>query len=159
LHEHLLSKPRGVQSIRVWTEGPHGHVANLKNFEHVLLIGGGIGITALLPYAQTFASSRTETQTMTLAYTAREPELVAVVKQILPGGIEELEIDIKVTESESMRMDLGAVIKREASKAGKSRLAVVVCGPAELADEVRREAVKVVGEGKRVELFEESFCW
>lgn len=159
LHQHLLSKPRGPQSIRVWTEGPHGHIAKLKNFEHVLLIGGGIGITTLLPYVQAFACTSTGDQTMTLVYTAREPELIAAVHRMLPGNIEGLQIDLKATESENTRMGIGAVLRREAAKAGKRKLAVVVCGPARLADEVRQEVVKVVGEGRGIELFEESFSW
>jgi NAD(P)H-flavin reductase len=131
----------------------------LKNFEHVLLIGGGIGITGLLPYAQAFSWTRSEKQTMTLAYTAREPELVAVVQKMMPNEVEGLEFSIKATQNENARMDIGAVLRSEASKIERSSLAVVVCGPPGLADEVRREAVKIVGEGMRVTLFEESFCW
>lgn len=159
LHQHLLSKPRGSHFISVLSEGPHGHAANLKNFEHVLLIGGGIGITALLPYTQAFACTKPKKQTMTLAYTAKESELIDTVQQMLPREAEGLEIDIKLTQNESARMDIGAVLRREAAKMGKGRFAIVVCGPAGLADEVRREAVKVVRQGTGVVLFEESFCW
>jgi len=159
LHRYLVNKSRGPQPIRVWAEGPHGHAAKLTNFEHVLLIGGGIGITALLPYAQAFAGTRIEKQTMTLAYTAREPELIATIQQMLPSDTEGLEVNLTTTNCENSRMDIGAVIRRESAKVGTERLAVVVCGPPGLADEVRREAVAVVGSGKRVHLFEESFSW
>jgi len=160
LQQYLLSKPRGPQPIQVWTEGPHGYTVKLDNFGHVLLIGGGIGVTALLPYAQVFALKKSEKQTMTLAYTAREPELITLVKQILHSDVKGLEVNVRVTETESERMDIGAVLRKEAAKGGgNSRLAVVVCGPPELADEVRREAVKVVGDGMGVALFEENFCW
>lgn len=43
-----------------------------------------------------------------------------------------------------------------------SRLAVVVCGPGRLADDVRREVVRSIGtkiDASRIELYEESFGW
>jgi hypothetical protein len=46
-------------------------------------------------------------------------------------------------------------------EAGDGRLAVVACGPGQMADEARKAVVGVVGKkyGARVEYFEESFKW
>lgn len=39
--------------MRIWLEGPYGSTHNLTTFDHVLLIAGGSGVTAILPYVHT----------------------------------------------------------------------------------------------------------
>lgn len=172
LHKHLASRSSGPQQIDVLTEGPYGQAANLRNFDRVLCIGGGIGVTALLPYVQNFASisrriGEKETggrkQGMTLAWTAKEKELTDAVRKMIPAKAiaAGLECLLGVTHGEEERMNVGEVVKGELRKVEKGgRLAVVVCGPAGLADEARKGVVDSVGEnGVSISLFEESFTW
>ena len=62
------------------------------------------------------------------------------------------------------RPDVGALLDAEIAQlvGDGSRLAVIVCGPGRLADDVRREVVRRIGtqiDAARVELYEESFGW
>lgn len=59
------------------------------------------------------------------------------------------------------RPDIETAIADAAAEAGtRSRLAVVACGPAAMADDARRACVHALSRGHRgVEYFEESFKW
>jgi predicted ferric reductase len=173
LQNYLASRSPGPHSIEVLTEGPYGHTANLEHFKHILCIGGGIGITALLPYVQDFTfrnqgqgaqgQNGIDKHSMTLAWTANEQELVSAVREMIPETTvsNALEVCIKVTNGEEDRMNLREIIKGEVEKVEKGgRLAVVVCGPPGMADEIRRNVVDCVGEnGVLINMFEESFTW
>lgn len=62
------------------------------------------------------------------------------------------------------RPDVAALLNEEIAQlvGAGSRLAVVVCGPGRLADDVRREVVRCIGtkvDASQIELHEESFGW
>lgn len=58
------------------------------------------------------------------------------------------------------RPDVSTEVQEAAKAADKQRLAVVACGPPQMADEARRAVVEVLGMGfGGVEYFEESFSW
>jgi hypothetical protein len=58
------------------------------------------------------------------------------------------------------RPDVYAAVASAAADAGNERLAVVACGPAQMADDARRASVNALRNGcKGVEYFEESFKW
>lgn len=60
----------------------------------------------------------------------------------------------------SRRPDVGVAIEEAAIEAGRLGLAVVVCGPAHIADQAGRACVRVAGSGQvGVEYFRESFRW
>ncbi|KAI0077231.1 hypothetical protein K474DRAFT_1707531 [Panus rudis PR-1116 ss-1] len=64
----------------------------------------------------------------------------------------------------SGRPDIAALLDQEIEQlvSPGSRLAVVVCGPGRLADDVRYEVVHAIGnkiDASRIELYEESFGW
>lgn len=71
------------------------------------------------------------------------------------GGMEGVEREVRV----GRRFDVGEVVKAEAEKVDGGRLGVVVCGPAGMCDEVRDSVVQVLGNGVKVELCVEAFCW
>jgi NAD(P)H-flavin reductase len=63
-------------------------------------------------------------------------------------------------EVKAGRPDVNAAVAHEAKVASGKRLAVVACGPAQMADDARRGCVRALGKGFRgVEYFEESFKW
>ncbi|KZT69849.1 hypothetical protein DAEQUDRAFT_756755 [Daedalea quercina L-15889] len=62
----------------------------------------------------------------------------------------------KANVAELLDYEIGQLLTRE------SQLAIVVCGPGRLADDVRREVVRSIGttiDASRIELYEESFGW
>ena len=90
---------------------------------------------------------------------------------------ERVEVDVHVTRDEEAkddavvgvlesvrvgtgRPDVRAHVEEAAGRVGSGRLAVMACGPAQMADEARRAVVWALGVGfRRVEYFEESFKW
>ena len=146
--------------LTVTIEGPYGHSANLRNVDRILCIAGGIGITALLPYIQEFIASRkagtSRAQRLVLAYSFREPGLETVVKGMLPVDAERFGVELRLrctaVELGQGRLSVGEIIGDEAE--GVKRLAVLVCAPGGMADEVRREVVGFSGHGTRIDLHE-----
>jgi 8-oxo-dGTP pyrophosphatase MutT (NUDIX family) len=59
------------------------------------------------------------------------------------------------------RPDVDAAVREAAEEAGTSgSLAVMACGPAQMADDARRACVRALGRGYRgIAYFEESFKW
>lgn len=55
------------------------------------------------------------------------------------------------------KMDIGNVIRSSLER--DQQMAVLVCGPAKMADEATGEVVGCVKDGFRIELIEEAFCW
>ncbi|KAF2668145.1 hypothetical protein BT63DRAFT_414178 [Microthyrium microscopicum] len=70
------------------------------------------------------------------------------------------EVDVLVAEG---RPDLKAIVSETAREHGESEdcgeLAILVCGPASMADEVRMAVVEATRNGARIEYFEETFGW
>jgi predicted ferric reductase len=162
LHDYLSRFPRTPQPIDVITEGPYGHATTLQHADRVLCIGGGVGITALTGYVQQYTTARRcgkpAASRLLLAWTAREPGLVGVVQDMIPkdAGDHGVQLMLDCT-AEGNRLNIADLVATEA--AGTQRLAVVVCGPASMADEVRRQVVANLGKGAKIDLHVESFTW
>jgi predicted ferric reductase len=135
---------------------------------------------ALIPVDQRRSCMR-HTQRLVFAWTAREPELIQHVRENLlpvvrdfPGnvagrrleyqfwitGIREngrnVERDGTVLET-GQRMDVAEVLGQVLSPTG--RVVVVVCGPGGLADVVRAQVARSIGQCKSLDLVEEAFGW
>jgi len=117
--------------------------------DRLLLIGGGIGITGLLPWTCAHWNAK-------LAWSVREPArvLVDAVKEALAGVVER---DVRV----GRRLDIARLIAEEV-EAGWGRVGVVVSGPGGLCDDVRA-AVAAAGKtasGRTVfELEVDAYSW
>lgn len=77
--EPLLPNIKGA-SFRVLLEGPYGQGCPIVDYDHVLLLAGGSGIAAVLPYITRLAESQRKHK-VTLIWTARNAEYVADVLQ------------------------------------------------------------------------------
>ena len=198
LKNQLLRAPGYTKNMRVLLEGPYGVPANLRQYERVLMLSGGSGVTGLLAYMYEFeqlAEEHTRGRTLRFAWAAREPRFVAdVVEKDLPSfvGRPDTKLDFYMTRGEDKagvveqalaraskgrafekgnaasviygRPDFAALLDEEIGQlvSEGSRLAVVVCGPGRLADDIRREVVRCIGtkiDAARIELYEESFGW
>jgi hypothetical protein len=136
-------------SVRALVEGPYGNnTSNLLRCDRLVLISGGIGITATLPY--TFAHINSK-----LYWSVRTP-MTALVNDITPSLHPVCERDIKI----GSRFDVGSVIEAEVASWGSGLIAVVVCGPVGMCDDVRKEVVRVSkATGAKIELKVEAFSW
>jgi hypothetical protein len=52
LRDTCLSNSNGCYKSSIIIEGPYGHAAHLHNYEHIILIAGGTGVSAVVPYIE-----------------------------------------------------------------------------------------------------------
>lgn len=186
LRKHMSLYSYGSSlGVSVYNEGPYaGHRTTLRPFQladTVLCLVGGIGITHVLGFIQEFvmANSRSDDETPSkskimrkakrfiLAWSAREMALIEHVRQHFLVDCEGTEYlfwctgeDSSETKGEEVtagRMDIPSVIRSSVEHGHQTT--VLVCGPGSLADDARQEVINCVGDGFKVNLVEESFCW
>ncbi|KAL5114584.1 hypothetical protein ACEQ8H_007553 [Pleosporales sp. CAS-2024a] len=172
------------KKLRVLLEGPYGHSHRIHRFPHVLFIVGGTGIAVALSHMARLLSPSSRAQAIRIVWAVRQHAFLASILRDLAGVLGDARVDMAVhvtresegeSESESeglgaqvkksvrivaTRPHVSAVVEQAAEEAGPSRLAVIACGPASMADEARRASVEMLGRGYwGVEYFEESFKW
>ncbi|KAL1894907.1 hypothetical protein Sste5346_005594 [Sporothrix stenoceras] len=147
---HLVANP----SLFVLLEGPYANTGTstatnaLLRCDRLLLIGGGIGITALLPYLTCHANTK-------LAWSLREA--ARPLLDDLSGLLESRkDDDIRI----GSRLDVAQLLADEAG-AGWRRVGVVVSGPGGLCDSVRAGVVVIAKAtaSTEFELEVEAYSW
>ena len=125
---------------------PNNPPADVLKSDRLLLIGGGIGITALVGFLHAHTNVK-------LAWSVKSSD-EAIVRD-LEGALQPVEREVRVGE----RLDVEELLRQEV-RAGYKRVGVVVCGPDALCDRVR-DTVSRLGrhEGTRFELEVETFGW
>ncbi|PYH48527.1 ferric reductase family protein [Aspergillus saccharolyticus JOP 1030-1] len=212
---------------RLLLEGPYGHQAPLHTFDTLLLIVGGTGIAAAVPYildhvSRLAAPAKTRTTRIHLVWSSRQRQMFdeicctdlatalecpdiqttlyctdkrsmgatttvvadeefasSAAPPIQAVDTESKEVGPVMQDSSSQesqpikvehlglelfygRPDIPATVQAtaEEARASVSRLAVLMCGPAEMADACRMAVYWVMKGGFRdVEYFEEAFGW
>ncbi|KAM0721446.1 hypothetical protein Q7P37_002370 [Cladosporium fusiforme] len=132
----------------------HPTTTHLNNHPHLLCIAGGVGITALLPLLASHRGNRS------LAWGVRRRGLVDGLRDLVveSEGMRGVDVETFV----GRRMDVRAVVEGvlEGSEGG---VAVVVSGPAGMADEVRGIVAELAARegksGRVVSFVEESYSW
>ncbi|KAK8064262.1 hypothetical protein PG996_008914 [Apiospora saccharicola] len=136
--------------LPVLLEGPYrgSRASELLKCDRVLLIGGGIGVTGLVSWAQAHPNVK-------LAWGLGEAAApLARSLAVALGGIADKEVRVG-----GARLDVVALLDQEA-QAGWERVGVLVCGPAGLCDAVRAAVVSVGRREKTVfELHVDAFTW
>jgi hypothetical protein len=142
---------RETDNLLTLLEGPYPNNSTkaILRCDRLLLVGGGIGITALLPFA---ASSY---QNVKLAWSVREAgrclvdEFVDVLDTIADK-------DIRI----GSRLNVAQLLADEAEM-GWDKVGVVVSGPGELCDVVRQAVVDIARLGGKTEweLEVEAYSW
>jgi len=111
------------------------------------MVAGGVGITATLPFLSSHHNAK-------LYWSVRE-DMRPLVNDISgTRALANVEKEIRV----GGRFKLREVLEIEAAKGGEV-LGVVVCGPAEMCDEVRRAVVCLGKRGKKIGMKVEAFSW
>lgn len=127
---------------------PNNSTAAVLRTDRLVLIAGGIGITAVLPFIAHHPN-------VSLHWSLKAPSQGLVDN--LSVALDELrEKHVSVGE----RLDVGALLEQEESEAW-NRIGVVVCGPGGLCDEVRSVVSKRarVSGNTKWELDVEAFSW
>ncbi|KAM5346155.1 hypothetical protein ACJ41O_009160 [Fusarium nematophilum] len=162
---------------RVLVDGPYGHTQPFHLFDKVVFVVGGSGIVVPLSYLQVLTGPSAP-RSVRIYWAVREPAFALDVLQNDIGdilGSPNLKIDIHLTTHtagdelndwpsqvtlQQGRIDAGAVVTAAGEKASRETLAVVACGPAQMADDVRKTVAGLLQNGvMRIEYFEESFQW
>lgn len=145
LTKHLWSTTLTTTTL---VEGPYAGTSSRPVLlcDRLILIGGGVGITALFP----FVPSHTNVK---LHWSIRDAQ-AGMVNEIRPG-LQQVEHEIVTGK----RLDLAGLLNKEVASGWKD-LGVVVCGPSGMCDDVRQLVVRISKESKvKIELDVESFSW
>lgn len=176
LKSHCLLHPK---KLRVLIDGPYGHTEPLHTFPNILFIVGGTGIAVPLSHLHRLLQADSAVQSVKIIWAVREHAFLESVLRDFKGilGDERIEMEVHVTRDDEAqdepmgknlksvrimthRPDVGAAVEGTAKDAGQAKLAVVACGPAQMADQARKTTVEMLGKGYRgLEYFEESFKW
>ena len=126
---------------------PQNPSSEILKCDHVLLIGDGIGITALIPWIHAHPNVK-------LAWSVKSSAEALVYKMdILLRDMAEKEVVV------GQRLHIEASLKIEV-QAGYGKVGVVVCGPGGMCDGVRARVAGLGRGGKTVfELKVDSFSW
>ncbi|ODV92622.1 hypothetical protein CANCADRAFT_30726 [Tortispora caseinolytica NRRL Y-17796] len=110
LEQYVQKMHNMTVELRVWIDGAYGHTAPVEDYDNVLVIGGGVGITALYGYLDMLkeytatedekASSVMKHKNVLFVWTVRNPNNVAWVdlEPMITCGIE---VQVYVTNSSS----------------------------------------------------------
>ncbi|KZZ97686.1 ferric reductase [Moelleriella libera RCEF 2490] len=181
LFREASQSPRGVR-LRAAMEGPYAGHHNLDSYGHLVLFAGSTGITHQISYLrhhmEGYNAGTVATRRLTLVWIIRSYESLEWVRPIMdsilriPNRKDILRIQIFVTRplnpldltqtSSTVKMFPGRpnvpllLMKEVQDQVGA--MAVSVCGPGGLADDVRG-AVRAVQGDTVVDFIEESFTW
>ncbi|KAH8662050.1 putative FAD binding protein [Xylariales sp. PMI_506] len=183
LYNAALSSGHACVSMKAAMEGPYGGHHSLNSYGHTVLFAGSTGITHQLSYLKPlidgFNSGTVATRRITLVWIIRDYESLEWIRpwvdEVLrmPRRKEILNIRLFITRpknpkeiqsaSNTVQMFPGrpnvlTILRREVEEQ-VGAMAVTVCGPGALADDVREAVRRVQTERTVVDFFEESFTW
>lgn len=183
LRDSIVKSGTGSKEMTALIEGPYGEREPVFDYNNVIFIAGGSGISAVLPYVQEFlqtrSTARSSTTRIQIVWAARqrgfiqdvlETELATAVTDprvkldiFFTGAsrlaIKEDKLQTLTTNVQYERPDIKALLHREVGES-VGTVAVFVCGAARLADDARRASVEIVRVGfKGLGYFEEQFGW
>lgn len=149
----LIKSCRGITkllryrtSLPVLVEAPyHAPHGELSHFSNMIVICGGVGITAVSPMLHGFAGRSK------LYWGARTRTLIDEMAPVLSAVDKEISVEKRLNITDILNNEL---------RGETSHTVVVVSGPAGMADDVRENVNRLIRENKiSVKLIEESFTW
>ncbi|KAK6213703.1 ferric reductase transmembrane component 4 [Colletotrichum tabaci] len=129
-------------------------IRQLAHCSTLLCIAGGVGISAVIPVAKTFGGVRAR-----LCWGVRDESFLRVVD----GEIAQLGSRVEVETRVGERLPIADIVVQELTRNDeKGDIGVVVCGPAGMADDVRKALGELVAQGRvkrGVVFIDEAFSW
>lgn len=183
LRDTCLTSLNNIARPYILIEGPYGHKAPLHTYDTVVLVCGGTGISAALPYIQDHIvraeKGTTKTSSLKLVWTTKqerfvrdlcEKELALALKRndfesILSAtnGVAAADDEEKHAAAyglQTSRPDVRSLVMGLAKECAGSSVAVLVCGPTAMVDEARIATRDALLETKRdIGYYEEAFAW
>ncbi|KAL1953130.1 hypothetical protein VTO42DRAFT_3565 [Malbranchea cinnamomea] len=126
---------------------------NLTHCSTLLCIAGGVGITGIMTHVRQFSGPRAR-----VCWSVRSN---ALARAIQPEIQQLLDSNVEVETTVGSRLPLERIIREELGRQDeKGHVGVVVCGPAGMADEVRRLVGEMASGSHRGIIFvDEAFSW
>ncbi|KAF9880525.1 ferric reductase transmembrane component 4 [Colletotrichum karsti] len=154
----LATKASPSVRVRVLLEGPYHHSGHttpqLAHCKDMICIAGGVGITACLPFVRhSSVSGRVK-----LFWSSRQQGLVTALAPVLNGLPSSVLVETVVGE----RLKLETILAKEMIPASGGPLAIIVCGPPSMADDVRKTVVDLARAdsiSRPYVLVDEAFAW
>lgn len=182
LYRKAFSNPNHHISLPAFVEGAYGTTHSLHSYGTVMLFAGGVGITHQIPFIRDllagYASGTVATRRIALIWIIRSPEHLEWIRPwmtiilSMPGRRDVLRILLFVTRPRSTKEihspsstvqmfpgkpNVNALVEME-SREQVGAMAVSVCGPGGLGDDVRAAVRRRQGV-RNVDFFEEAFGW
>ncbi|KAK0616631.1 ferric reductase like transmembrane component-domain-containing protein, partial [Immersiella caudata] len=151
----------GPARIVVFVDGTYPHsgqvAAQLKQASNIVYIAGGVGITAVLSYARQIAVPSK------LFWGTRKSGLLTTVQPAL-ATLSECGHPVEAHTSIGQRLDLHDILSKALAKTDGSEglVGILVCGPPEMADQVRHVVMQLSRNGPPARPFvlvDEAFAW
>lgn len=177
----LVEKADTLVGKKVYLNGPYGRPSlAVEDYDHVLCIAGGVGITAILPFAESaLAQGSSAAQHVKLVWSSRSPELLSHLEdrigQLKSSGCEcvircttnSSVVELADSEQEKCletgRIDLDSAFEdcRDIALSAKAslfpRVAVFCCGPEALSLAVTNSCRKYSSMHISFHLHDETF--
>ena len=182
LYQKALHGPSSQVTLNALVEGPYGGLHSLQSYGTVLLFAGGVGITHQVPYIRSlvagFASGTVAARRVSLVWVIQSPEHLEWIRPWMTEILsmekrrDVLRIQLFVTRPRSTKEihspsatvqmypgkpNVNTLIEMEMNQQ-IGAMAVSVCGPAGLCDDVRAAVRRRQGEGN-LDFLEECFSW
>jgi len=182
LYEKAATAPAGKMNATCYVEGPYGAKHPLDSYGTVVLFAGGVGVTHQVPYVrdlvQGFAAGTVATRKILLVWTIQSPEHLEWIRpwmtEILgmdrrrdvlrvmlfvsqPRSTKEIHSPSSTVQMFPGRPNIETLLSMEQEQQ-VGAMAVSVCGPGTLSDEVRR-VVRRRQSRSSIDFIEEAFSW
>ncbi|KAF7561904.1 hypothetical protein G7046_g2257 [Stylonectria norvegica] len=182
LYQKALVAPGGRLETSCFVEGPYGAKHALDSYGTVVLFAGGVGITHQVPYVKElvagFSAGTVATRKVLLVWTIQSPEHLEWIRpwmtEILsmdkrrdvlrimlfvsqPRSSKEIHSPSSTVQMFPGRPNIETLLNREQEQQ-VGAMAVSVCGPGALSDEVRR-VLRGRQHRTTIDFIEEAFSW
>lgn len=182
LYKKAAATSAGKMETKCWVEGPYGVKHPLDSYGTVVLFAGGVGVTHQVPYVKDlvagFADGTVATRRLLLVWTIQSPEHLEWIRpwmtEILsmdrrrdilrimlfvsqPRSSKEIHSPSSTVQMFPGRPNIDTLLSMEQEQQ-IGAMAVSVCGPGALSDEVRR-VVRARQSRTSVDFIEEAFSW
>lgn len=182
LYQKVASAPAGKMSTTCFVEGPYGVRHSLDSYGSVVLFAGGVGVTHQVPYVRDlvagYAQGTVATRRVLLVWTIQSPEHLEWIRpwmtEILamdkrrdvlrimlfvsqPRSSKEIHSPSSTVQMFPGRPNITTLLSIEQEQQ-VGAMAVSVCGPGTLSDEVRM-AVRDRQSRSSIDFVEEAFSW
>jgi predicted ferric reductase len=182
LYQKVAAAPAGKMSTTCFVEGPYGVRHSLDSYGSVVLFAGGVGVTHQVPYVRDlvsgYAQGTVATRRVLLVWTIQSPEHLEWIRpwmtEILgmdkrrdvlrimlfvsqPRSTKEIHSPSSTVQMFPGRPNITTLLSIEQEQQ-IGAMAVSVCGPGTLSDEVRM-AVRDRQSRSSIDFVEEAFSW